>query len=54
MPEDEIIREVRAIRDAYAKKFNYDIDALFRDAKERQERSKRKVVSLQPKRITPA
>ncbi|MEE8586797.1 MAG: hypothetical protein V3T83_18295 [Acidobacteriota bacterium] len=53
MPEDEIMREVRAIRDAYAKKFDYDIDALFRDAKERQARSKRKVVSLQPKRIAP-
>ena len=54
MPEDEIMREVRVIRDAYAKRFYYDIDALFRDAKERQAGSKRKVVSLKPKRITPA
>ena len=53
MPEDEIMREVRAIRDAYAKRFNYDIDALFRDTRERQARSKRKVASLQPKASLP-
>lgn len=51
MFEDEIMREVRAVRDAYAKRFNYDIDALFRDAKERQAMSGRQVVTLEPRRI---
>ncbi|HSR53379.1 MAG TPA: hypothetical protein VLV83_21340 [Acidobacteriota bacterium] len=54
MPEDEIMRDVRAIREAYAERFNYDIDALVRDAKQRQSRSKRKIVSLAPKRIAPS
>lgn len=29
--DDEIITEVRAIRDAHAAKFNYDIDAIAAD-----------------------
>jgi len=51
-PQDEIIKEVRANREAYGKRFDFDIEAIFRDAKERQERSDRKVVSLEPRRLT--
>ena len=54
MAQDEIIQEVRAIRDAYARRFNYDVWALYRDAKKREGKSGRKVVSLKPKRIDPA
>jgi hypothetical protein len=49
--QDEIIKEVRAIREAYGARFNFDIEAIFRDAKEREARSDRKVVSLEPKRL---
>ncbi len=49
--QDEIIREVRAIREAYAARFNYDVGAIFRDAKERERQSDRPVVALEPKRI---
>ena len=51
MPIDEIVEEVRAIRDAYAKKFGYDVRAIFDDLKEEEIRSGRKVVSLPPKRL---
>ncbi|MEI7867656.1 MAG: hypothetical protein WCI11_07175 [Candidatus Methylumidiphilus sp.] len=30
---DEIIAEVRAIREAHAAKFNFDLDAIFEDIK---------------------
>jgi hypothetical protein len=33
MADDEIIREVRSIREAYAEEFGFDIRALFEDAK---------------------
>lgn len=49
---DEIIREVRALREAYAARFGYDVDALFRDAKAREGRAGRPVVALEPKRIS--
>jgi hypothetical protein len=52
MVQDEIIKEVWAIREAYGERFDLDIEAIFRDAKERQERSDRKVVSLEPRRLT--
>ena len=43
---DPIVAEVRRARDLLAAKFNYDLDAIVRDARQRQEQSKRKVVSL--------
>lgn len=42
--EDPIVEEVRKARDAYAKRFNYDLDAIYRDLKERERRSGRVVV----------
>ena len=42
---DPIVAEVRHARDAYAARFNYDLRAIFRDLKEREKRSGRKLVS---------
>lgn len=42
---DPIVDEVRRVRDAYAARFNYDLRAIFRDLKEQEKRSGRKVVS---------
>ena len=42
---DPIVDEVRRARDAYAARFNYDLRAIFRDLKEKEIRSGRKVVS---------
>jgi hypothetical protein len=53
MSQDEIIKEVRAIREAYAERFDFNIRAIYRDAKEHEGKGQRKVVSLQPRR-TPA
>jgi hypothetical protein len=36
---DPIVDEVRRIRDAHAARFNYDLDAIFRDIKEREKKS---------------
>jgi hypothetical protein len=51
--KDPILAEIRQIREAYAKRFNYDVRAMLRDLKEQQIKSGRKTVSLPPKRIKP-
>jgi hypothetical protein len=43
---DPIVDEIRRIRDAHAAKFNYDLDAIFRDIKEHEKRSGLKFVSF--------
>jgi len=53
MAIDSIVAEVRQVREAYAKRFNYDVYAMWRDLKERQHQSGRQGVSLLPKRIEP-
>lgn len=42
---DPIVDEVRRIRDAYAARFDYDLRAIYRDLKEKEKRSDRKIVS---------
>ena len=54
MEEDEIMKEARAVREAYAEGFGFDLPAIFRDAMERQEKSGRQLVAFGPKRITPS
>lgn len=49
MSRDSIIDELRATREAYAKRFDYDLWAMYRDLKEKQQRSGREVVSPAPK-----
>ena len=53
MWRDPIVEEVRAIRDAYAKQFDYDIEAIYRDLKRQETKSDRGFISLPPKRIEP-
>jgi hypothetical protein len=42
---DPIVDEVRRVRDAHAARFNYDLDAIFRDIKEKEKKSGHKFVS---------
>ena len=49
MWEDEIVEETRRLREEYAAKFRYDLEAIYEDLKEQEKRSRRKVVSLYPK-----
>ena len=46
---DDIIKEVRTIREQLAAQHDYNVRALFAAAKERQQESERKVVKLVPK-----
>ena len=43
---DPIIAELRAIREAYAARFDYNVEAMFRDIRARQEASGREYVRL--------
>lgn len=49
--KDPIVEEVRRARDAHAKQFNYDLDAICEDLRKREKASGRSTVSLPPKRI---
>ena len=49
---DPIISELRAIREAYAARFDYDVEAMFRDIRARQEASGREYVRLPARRTT--
>ena len=52
--QDEIIREVRAIREALAARFGYDLDRLFEEAKRREQTADRERLAPSPKRLSPA
>ena len=43
---DPIVDEVRRVREAYAARFNYDLQAMYRDLKEKEQRSGRKIVRV--------
>lgn len=49
MWRDTIVDETRKAREEYAAKFNYDLEAIYRDLKEKEEKSEREVVSLPPR-----
>lgn len=51
MWRDEIVEEVRRVREEHAAKFNYDLDAIFQDLKRIQRQQKNRVVSLKPKKV---
>ena len=51
MAQDPIVEEVRAIRDEFAKRHNYDIDAIVRALQKTSADGGRQVVSLPSKRI---
>ena len=42
---DPIVDEVRRIRDAHAARFNYDLEAIFKDIKEQERKSNRTFVA---------
>ncbi|HBB34420.1 MAG TPA: hypothetical protein DDZ80_32400 [Cyanobacteria bacterium UBA8803] len=46
---DEIVEAIHKIREEYAKSFNYDLDAIFADLRNKEAQSGRKVVTLSRK-----
>ncbi len=53
MWKDPVVEEVRAVRDEYAKRFEYDIEAICRNLREQERMSGREAIALPPKRIVP-
>jgi len=49
MWKDEIVEETRQKCEAYAARFNYDLNAMYRDLKEQEQQGQRATVSLSPK-----
>ena len=49
MRDDPIVSEIRKVRDAHAAQFNYDLDAIYRDVKAREQASGRQYVRYQPR-----
>jgi len=47
MKRDPIVEEIHKIREARARKFNYDLDAMFADL-ERKQAKRKNVSTLQP------
>ena len=50
MARDPVVEEVRKARDAHAKRFGYDLDAIFADLKAQERASGRKFVRLPPRK----
>jgi len=46
MYKDEILEEIYRYREAYAKSFNYDLQAIFEDIRKKQAASGRKMISI--------
>ncbi|BDC48700.1 hypothetical protein F183_A10160 [Bryobacterales bacterium F-183] len=51
MEDNEILRELRQIRDDHAAKFNYNLKAIYGDIKRIEKESGRKFVSFRPRTI---
>ena len=51
MWNDPIVEEIRAARNAHAKKFNHHLKSIAADLKKQQSKGKRKVVTLSPKKV---
>lgn len=43
MTNDPIVDEIRRLRDAHAARFNYDLDAIYRDITEREREWEKKL-----------
>lgn len=54
MAKDPIVDEVRRVRKEYATRFNFDLDAIYRDLKKREHEGEFTVVYRRPRRPRPA
>ena len=52
MMKDPIVEEVRETRRAHARKFDYDLKAIYADIKKRERASGKTFLSFPPKRPT--
>ncbi len=49
MPEDPIVAEIRKFRAEHAEKYGHDLDRICEALRQRQAKSKRKVVTRSPR-----
>jgi len=54
MVEDDVIRDLWRVKDARAKRYNYDVRAMVRDLRKRQAEGGKEVVAPPPRRPAPA
>ena len=54
MWEDPIVLEIRKNREKHAASFNFDIEKIINDARERQKNSAHKIVPVKKKKIAVA
>jgi hypothetical protein len=52
--QDQIVEKIRRIRHEHAKQFAFDLDAIFEDLRQKELKSDRKVVRLEPRPVKPA
>jgi hypothetical protein len=50
MKQDNIIEELHRFREEYARKFDFDIDAICKDIQKKQASSGREIVSFPPRK----
>ena len=50
MARDTIVDEVRKVREQYAARFGFDLNAIYRDLKEREQRGEFTAVYRRPRR----
>lgn len=53
MWEDTIVKEIRAIREQHAAKFNYDLPAILKDIKKQEQDSQVVFVTRPPRKPAP-
>lgn len=52
MWNDPIVEEVRKVREAHARKFNFDLQAIVADLKKQQKATRKEFVTLRPRKPT--
>ena len=50
---DPIVAQVRQAREEHARRFGFDLQAIYAELKEQEKRNQRSKVSFSPKRISP-
>lgn len=51
---DPIVEEIRKVREAYAARFNHDLDAMYEDIRKQEELSGRTFIRLPPRKAIPS
>ena len=46
--KDEIVEEVRRVREAYAAQFDFDLKRMFEDLKKKEEQDKGQLAKIEP------